>query len=161
MPEPLTKATQPGYLGITVSEWIRVLHSSDPLDRRLATHALAELAPDAMEAVPALRATLDDPVAYVRVWAAAALARIDPSHSESLAALIAGTQEKIPFIRSLAAWHLGRLGPEFPGIEHSLAAVRKMLGDENPSACTEAQLALRSLEGKGAPPLELWSLSKG
>jgi HEAT repeat protein len=152
---------QASYLGISVPEWIEVLRGSDALDRRLAAHALGEIGARAREALTSLRAALDDPIPFVRVWAAAALARIDPSLTASLEVLIAETVEETASVRSLAAWHLGRLGPEFPGIERSIPAVRGMLGDVDPNACTEAAMALRTLEGKGAPPMELWSLSKG
>jgi HEAT repeat protein len=160
MPAQSNKAWQAAYLGIPVAEWVGTLQGGDPLERRLAAHALGEIGPRAREAVPALRAALEDPTDYVRVWAAAALARIDRSRGESLAALIAGTKEERPFVRSLAAWHLGRLGPEFPGIEQSIPAVRMLLEDENHAASMEAAVALRNLEGRGAPPLELWSLSR-
>ena len=64
-------------------------------------------------------AALQDPVAFVRVWAAAALARVAPSGGELVTVLIAELCNELAFVRSLAAWHLGRLGPAFPGIEQA------------------------------------------
>ena len=37
--------------------------------------------------------------------------------------------------------------------------LRELLNDNDPSVCAEAMVALESLEGKGAPPAELKSLS--
>ena len=66
---------QPSYLGVGTAGWVAALKSSDPLERRLAAHALAEIGGAAREAVPELTEALRDPVSFVRVWAAAALAR--------------------------------------------------------------------------------------
>jgi len=66
---------QPSYLGVGTADWVRALKSSDPLERRLAAHALAEIGGTAREAVPALTEALRDSASFVRVWAAAALAR--------------------------------------------------------------------------------------
>jgi hypothetical protein len=63
---------QPAYLGMGTAGWVAALKSSDPLERRLAAHALAEIGGAAREAVPALTEALRDPVSFVRVWAAAA-----------------------------------------------------------------------------------------
>src|ERR1700757_3287157 len=132
-------SAQVAYLGTSIADWVRELSSSDPLQRRLGAYALGEIGPAAPEAVSDLAATLQDPVAFVRVWAAAA--------------------NELAFIRSLAAWHLGRLGPAFPGIEQALLPLRQLAGDKDPSVRVEAALTLGMLEGKGAPPPELKSLS--
>ena len=66
----------PSYLGVATAGWIAALKSSDPLERRLAAHALAEIGRTAREAVPALTEALRDSESFVRVWAAAALARV-------------------------------------------------------------------------------------
>jgi hypothetical protein len=34
---------QPSYLGVATADWVTALKSSDPLERRLAAHALAEI----------------------------------------------------------------------------------------------------------------------
>jgi HEAT repeat protein len=95
----------------------------------------------------------------VRVWAAAALARVEPESPDAIPALVAGTRDGIYFVRSPAAWHLGRLGPRHPGIESAVSELRELLNDNDPSVRAEALVALGNLAGKGAPPVELKSLS--
>ena len=101
---------EPSYLGVATGDWVAALKSSDPLERRLAAHALAEIGPAAREAVPALTKALRDPESFVRMWAAAALARVETENPDAIPVLVAGTRDGIYFVRSLAAWHLGRLG---------------------------------------------------
>ena len=149
----------PSYLGVATGDWVAALKSSDPLERRLAAHALGEIGRPAREAVPALTEALRDPVSFVRVWAAAALARIEPENPDAISALVAGTRDQIYFVRSLAAWHLGRLGPRHPGIEAAVPELRELLNDNDLSVHAEALVALGNLAGKGAPPAELKSLS--
>ena len=150
---------QQSYLGVATADWVAALKSSDPLERRLAAHALAEIGGTAREAVPALTEALCDSVSFVRVWAAAALARVEPENPAAIPALVAGTRDGIYFVRSLAAWHLGRLGPRHPGIQAALPELGELLNDNDASARAEALVALRNLAGKGAPPAELKSLS--
>src|SRR5215813_10887575 len=145
----------PSYLGVATAGWIAALKSSDPLERRLAAHALAEIGRTAWPAVPALTEALRDEVSFVRVWAAAALARVEPENPDAVCALVAGTRDQIYFVRSLAAWHLGRLGPRHPGIEAVMLELRELLNDNDPSVHAEALVALGNLAGKGAPPAEL------
>jgi len=152
-------SAQVAYLGTSITDWVGELSSRDPLQRRLGAYALGEIGPAAAEASSDLAAALHDPVAFVRVWAAAALARVSSPSGESVTVLIAELGNELAFVRSLAAWHLGRLGPAFPGIEQSLLPLRKLGGDEDPSVRVEVELALGMLEGKGAPPPELKSLS--
>jgi len=150
---------QPSYLGVAIADWVAALKSSDPLERRLAAHALAEIGRTAREAVPALTEALRDSESFIRVWAAAALARVQPEDPHAIPALVAGTRDGIDFIRSLAAWHLGRLGPRHPGIEAAVPELRELLNDNDRSVRTEALVALANLVGKGAPPAELKFLS--
>src|SRR6202047_5136012 len=150
---------RPSYLGVATADWVATLKSSDPLQRRLAAHALAEIGRSAREAVPALTEALHDPVSFIRVWAAAALARVEPEHPDAIPALVAGTRDGIHFVRSLAAWHVGRLGPGHPGTEGAVPEVGELLNGNDPSARAEALVALGTLAGKGAPPTDLKSLS--
>jgi HEAT repeat protein len=150
---------EPSYLGVATGDWVAALKSSDPLERRLAAHALAEIGPAAREAVPALTMALRDPENFVRMWAAAALARLEPENPDAIPVLVAGTRDGIHFVRSLAAWHLGRLGPGHPTIEAAIPELRELLNDNDPSVRAEALVALGNLAGKGAPPAELKSLS--
>jgi HEAT repeat protein len=149
---------RPSYLGVATGDWVATLNSSDPLERRLASHALAQIGPAAREAVPALIKTLLDPESFVRVWAAAALARVQPENPDAIPALVTGTHDGISFVRSLAAWHLGRLGPTHPGIKSVVPELRELLNDNDASVRAEALVALENLAGKGAPPAELKSL---
>ena len=157
---------QQSYLGVATADWVAALKSSDPLERRLAAHALAEIGRTAWEAVAALTEALCDSVSFVRVWAAAALARVEPENPDAIPALVAGTRVRVisaransDFVRSLAAWHLGRLGPRHPGIQAALPELGELLNDNDPSVRAEALVALGNLAGKGAPPAELKSLS--
>src|SRR6516162_3043144 len=59
---------QSSYLGVATADWVAALKSSDPLERRLAAHALGEIGRTAREAVPALTEALRDPVSFVRVF---------------------------------------------------------------------------------------------
>ncbi len=154
-------SAQTTYLGTSVADWLGALSSRDPLRRRLGAYALGEIGPAAREAVPALAAALEDPVAFVRVWAASSLARVAPSRSESIVLLITELEDDLAFVRSLAAWHLGRLGPAFPDIVQAITPLRRLESDKDPSVRTEAALALGMLEEKGAAPPELKSLSRG
>ena len=147
------------YLGTSIADWAGELSSRDPLQRRLGAYALGEIGPAATEAASDLAAALQDPIGFVRVWAAAALAGVAPPSGESVTVLIAELGDELAFVRSLAAWHLGRLGPAFRGIEQAILPLRQLAGDEDPSVRVEAALALGMLEGKGAPPPELKSLS--
>jgi HEAT repeat protein len=151
--------SQVAYLGTSITDWMAALSSSDPLLRRLGAFALGEIGPAAHEAIPDLSAALRDPVPFVRVWAAAALARVAPSGGESVAVLVMELGDELGFVRSLAAWHLGRLSSDFPGIEQVLISLRQLEDDKDPSVRVEAALAVARLEGKGAPPPELMSLS--
>lgn len=153
-------STQLTYLGTSIAGWAESLSSSDPLERRLGAYALGEIGPTASEAVPNLATALEDPVAFVRVWAAAALAQVAPSGGESVTILIAELGDELAFVRSLAAWHLGRLGPAFPGIDQARLPLRRLASDKDPSVRAEAALALGMLEGKGAPAPELKFLSR-
>lgn len=150
---------QPAYLGVSVGDWGAALKGRDPLERRLAAHALAEIGPAACETVPALIEALRDPESFVRVWAAAALARVQPRSAYVIPALAAAMHDEIAFVRSLAAWHLGRLGPGYDGIEAAAPVLHALLDDNDPSVRAEAVVALKNLAGKGAPPVELKSLA--
>jgi HEAT repeat protein len=150
---------QRSYLGVATADWVAALKSGDPLERRLAAHALGEIGRTAREAVPALTKALCDPVSFVRVWAAAALARVEPESPDVIPVLVAGTRDETYFVRSLAAWHLGRLGPRHAGIAGAVGELRKLLNDNDPSVHAEALAALENLAGKGTPPAELKSLS--
>jgi HEAT repeat protein len=142
---------QATYLGKGVTEWMQTLENSDPILRRLAVYALGEIDPPAQAVVPALRVALQDPVNWVRVWAAAAFAKVTEDRS-AVALLVAEMRAPEAFVRSLVAWHLGRLGVDFPGIEAGIEALQQLLEDGNPSVRAEAGVALQGLQCKGSLP---------
>lgn len=133
------------YLGEGTGHWVGLLASDDPLERRLGAYALGEIGPAATDAVPALQATLDDPIDFVRVWAADALVKAGGGE-EPVQALIDATGGERDFVRSLAAWFLGRIGPGHPGIDAAVPALQGLLHDDDPSVRTEADVALGRLE---------------
>ena len=145
MNEPAT------YLGQGITAWVRTLEHSDPVLRRLAVYALGEIGLQAQAAVPALRGALQDPVNWVRVWAAAALAKVTADR-RAVAVLVAEMRAPQAFVRSLVAWHLGRLGADFPGIEAGIEALQQLGEDEDLSVQAEAGVALQALQCKGSLP---------
>ena len=77
------------YENLTVGNLARNLKHEDPEVRLEAVQALAEMGPDAREAVPVLNNTLlTDPDWRVRGWSALALGRIGPAAKESVPALL-------------------------------------------------------------------------
>jgi HEAT repeat protein len=114
-------------------------------------YALGEIGPSAQTAVTALRVTLQDPVNWVRVWAAAAFAKVTGDRS-AVALLVAEMRAPEAFVRSLVAWHIGRLGFDFPGIEAGIEALQQLLEDNNLSVREEAGIALQALQCKGSLP---------
>ena len=145
MNEPAT------YLGKEGMEWVQTLQHSDPILRRLAVYALGELGPQGQGGVPALRVALQDPVNWVRVWAASAFAKVTNDRS-AVAVLVAERHAPQAFVRSLVAWHLGRLGANFPGIEAGIDALQHLRDDDDPSVQAEACIALQTLQSKGSLP---------
>ncbi len=159
-------SAQVTYLRTSVAGWVGALSSSDPLQRRLGAYALGEIGPAASEAMPDLAAALEDPVGFVRVWAAAALARVAPSGGGSVTVLIAELGNELAFVRSLAAWHLGRLGPAFPGIDQALLPLRRLSrgGDAEPSLSERrlrAESGLPASRGNASsPPVSCRSVNR-
>lgn len=139
------------YLGKDATAWAQTLGDRDPVLRRLAVYALGEIGAAAPDLAQALDAGLRDEVNWVRVWAAAAFGKATRER-RAVDLLIAEITAPEAFVRSLVAWHLGRLGTEFPGIEGGIDTLEKLLSDPDPSVRIEADLALQSLQRKGALP---------
>src|SRR6266446_6655392 len=139
------------YLGKDGTAWAQTLQHSDPILRRLAVYALGEIGPQAQGGVAALRVALQDPVNWVRVWAAAAFAKVTNERS-AVAVLVAERHAPQAFVRSLVAWHLGRLGANFLGIEAGIDALQQLRDDDDPSVQAEAYIALQTLQSKGSLP---------
>ena len=133
------------YLDLPPAHWVRLTESESPLDRRLGVYALGELRSSTIDAAHPLAAALEDPVSFVRVWAAASVVRIAHMRPEALEVLVQATEDEVSFVRSLAAWHLGRLGSACPGIETALPRLERLLDDDDASVRHEAALALERL----------------
>ena len=84
---------QSSYLGVATGDWVATLNSGDPLERRLASHALAEIGPAAREAIPAVVAGTRDELSFVRSLAAWHLGRLGPTHP--------GIKSVVPELREL------------------------------------------------------------
>lgn len=144
----------PAYLGEPASTWVELLGSDDPLNRRLAAHALGMIGPpSAAESVPALaEAVANDPASFVRCWASAALARVEPGDVRALEGLRAAMRDEASFVRSLGAWFLGRVGPRLPDLDDAMDELDRLLQDEDSSVRVEAGVALRVLRDKNVRP---------
>jgi hypothetical protein len=133
-----------GYLGRTSDEWAGHLDHEDPIERRLAAHALGEATGGGPAEVEALRRHLSDPVSFVRTWVAASLARLDPGSDEALGVLAETARDEQDFVRSLAAWSLGRVAG--PGqLDRARAVLEPLRDDPAPSVRSEARRALDRL----------------
>jgi HEAT repeat protein len=71
-----------------VTAVVEALRGPDPMARRRAVLALAELGPRSPAAVQALAGALEDPDGRVRFMAAAALGRIGPAAEPAIPALL-------------------------------------------------------------------------
>jgi HEAT repeat protein len=139
------------YLDGTSADWLGLVDSGDPVERRLAVYALGEIGRPDSETVTALRERLEDPMSFVRVWAAAALRRVEPRSQEALATLVAATRDEQHFVRSLAAWMLARTTSE--AAEEVIETLNGMLDDRDASVRAEATAAIERLQrlGRGVP----------
>lgn len=72
------KSREPVSSGRPLSEWIEDLKAPAPQTRNAAAYEIAGMGPAAAAAVPALIATLDDPIAAVRFPAIIALTELGP-----------------------------------------------------------------------------------
>ena len=99
----------------------------DKLEVRLqAADALANLGPDAKEAIPALTAALKgDKEAKVRAYAAFALKKMGAEAKEAVPALTDALKDKDEEVRSVAADALGQLGADAKSAVPALAEALK------------------------------------
>jgi HEAT repeat protein len=142
--EELAVSSAFGYLGRSSDEWVVLLDHEDPIERRLAAHALGEATGGGSAEVEALRRHLSDPVSFVRTWVAASLARLDPGAEDALGVLAETARDEHDFVRSLAAWSLGRVaGPE--QLDRARAVLEPLLDDPAPSVRSETRRALDRL----------------
>src|SRR5262245_60515983 len=105
-----------------VTDLVKQLKSEDPEARRSAAKALAEMGPQARDAVPALTETLKDKDLFVRRFSAQALGAIGPEAKSAIPALVGALGESRKEMVVASARALGQLGPD--GIK-SLADILK------------------------------------
>lgn len=89
------KAREPVSSGRTLSEWIEDLKAPAPQTRNAAAYEIAGMGAAAVAAVPALIATLDDPMAAVRFPAIIALLEIGPAAKAAVPRLQQMEEEEI------------------------------------------------------------------
>ena len=89
------KSPEPSSSGRPLSEWIKDLQAPAPQTRNAAAYEIAGMGPAAAAAVPALIATLDDPVAAVRFPAIIALLEIGPAAKAAVPRLQQMEEEEI------------------------------------------------------------------
>ena len=89
------KAREPVSSGRPLSEWVKDLQALAPQTRNAAAYEIAGMGPAAVAAVPALIATLDDPIAAVRFPAIIALLEIGPAAKAAVPRLQQMEEEEI------------------------------------------------------------------
>ena len=109
------KSQEPASNGRPLSEWIKDLQAPAPQTRNAAAYEIAGMGPAAVAAVPALIATLDDPVAAVRFPALIALLEIGPAAKAAVPRLQQMEEEEInDEIAAAARRALKRIQAEAP-----------------------------------------------
>jgi predicted component of type VI protein secretion system len=106
-PSPNEAATTNNEIRPDVAQWIDLLKSADPAERRKAATALHSLGPDAKEAVPALRAALEDSDPEVRMWAAVTLVNNRCYDKATIPILLEVLRNDNPVLRQVACLSLG------------------------------------------------------
>jgi HEAT repeat protein len=122
-----------------------MLDEDDAYVRVNAAKALWQLHHD-KAAVPVLSAGLRDRRAITRIYAAEALWQVN-RHGAAVPALIAATQDDSATARYASTRALGRIGP---GAKPAVAALRELLGDEDPWVRATAAEALQKIEPQAA-----------
>jgi HEAT repeat protein len=116
-----------------------------PQARYWACLILAEIGPEAKEAVPELVACLKDDDAEIRREAIAALGRIGPSAKQAVPAIANALADQDAGVRYTAAYSLGVIGPEAAG---AMAALQKLSGEKDPLMQIVSGWALLRLDPK-------------
>lgn len=89
------KVKEPSSNGRPLSEWIGDLKALAPQTRNAAAYEIAGMGPDAVGAVPALIAALDDPSPVVRFPVTVALGEIGPGAKAAIPRLQQMMEEEI------------------------------------------------------------------
>jgi HEAT repeat protein len=128
----------------SAADWIRLLASKNADDRQTAAYALGDMRVKDKEAVAALAACLDDPVARVRAEVADALGRIGYSAREAVPELVESIRtEKDDSARAAAVLALGYIGSNSQDAVSILADILRK--DKSALVRSNAALALGRL----------------
>jgi predicted component of type VI protein secretion system len=106
-PPPVGASATNNQIRPDVAQWIALLKAPDPAERRKAATALHSLGPDATEAVPALRAALEDTDPEVRMWAAVTLVNNKCYDKATIPILLEVLRNDNPVLRQVACLSLG------------------------------------------------------
>jgi hypothetical protein len=90
---------EPVFQGLTASEWGRLLHGPNVVERRAAARALLQGPQMAEAAVPFLQAALEDPDESVRSLSVRALGKVGAAAWCAVPALIRALQDKEEDVR--------------------------------------------------------------
>lgn len=118
---------------------VALLKDTDPAVRYWAAVGLGALGDDGKPAVDALRTSIGDASATVRVAAADALCRLG-DFEDGVPALIKGAEDDNPWVRLAAVNHLDRLGDR---AKSARAVLEKARNDENQYVVRVVEHALR------------------
>ena len=145
--------TEPCHKGKVLSEWIRMLHATDPDLRWDAMEALATIGPAAKAAVPALVAVFQrDPETRNRYAAGLTLGWMN-APAVVIPVLIEGLKAKELSVRRGAAYALGAIGPDakaaIPALCEILARhpdyVHPSLSSDEDRLCAWVTVALKKI----------------
>lgn len=110
-----------------------------PATRLRAVKLIGKLGPQALPALAALTATLDDLDGKVREASAAAIGQLGPMALPTIGIMLSHPDK---YVRRNAVWSLARLGPQAASLRHRLCQVLK---DEDPRTAAGAAQALGSM----------------
>jgi hypothetical protein len=122
------------YEGRTITEWVSLLGTEDPMERSQAFDMVVKLGD---ESISVLARALRDPEVERRRDAALAMQKIRPKDKKAVEALAGALQDKDLFVRWRAAQALRAMGPDASAAVSALAAA---LTDDDPRVrCAAAQ----------------------
>ncbi|MAI35596.1 MAG: hypothetical protein CMM07_28495 [Rhodopirellula sp.] len=125
------------------------LGDADLNKRRNAAYQLATMGPDALPAIDALIAKLDDRDEQVWMQAVTAIGKIGPEAGKAIEPLCKLFSDRSVQKRYRAAWAVGQLGPE------AIPMLRERVSDSSTSQCVGAIEALGWMTDSAKPASEL------